>query len=178
MTNLVPAAATPGSRSRTMPPATLTLDEEQERFYAALGKAITQWQVVEAAISRLYCDALGEEAFWPASVSFHSIFSFEGRLDMTNAALQATRNQAFMNSWRPLYSKCTKRYRRRNFLAHFHLYIDETGRPGYRLHLAPSIFDGRAIQRWQNRTPRFNRCQIVAIGNSFVTLATSQTICC
>jgi hypothetical protein len=159
----------------TMPPATLTLDEERERFYAALGKAITQWQEVEAAISRLFQDAMGIDAFWPASVSFHAVMSFEIRLDMTNAALQAIRGQLFMDSWRPLYAKCSKRYKRRNQLAHFHLFADEMRRSGYRLHLAPSIFDGRAIQRWQNKAPRFNGCQIIAIGNSFSTLATSLT---
>lgn len=107
--------------------------------------------------------------------AFHAVMSFEIRLDMTNAALQAIRGQVFMDSWRPLYAKCSKRYKRRNQLAHFHLFADETRRSGYRLHLAPSIFDGRAIQRWQNKAPRFNGCQIIAIGNSFSTLATSLT---
>jgi hypothetical protein len=159
----------------TMPPATLTIDKERERFYAVLGKAITQWQEVEAAISRLFLDALGVDAYWPANVSFHAAISFEVRLNMTDAALRATRGQAFMESWKPPYAKCLKRYKRRNQLAHFHLFTDHAKRSGYRILLSPSIFDGRAIQRWENKTPKLNGCQIVAIGNSFSTLSRNLT---
>jgi hypothetical protein len=130
-----------------MPAPPSTLEEEHERFYAALGKAITQWQHVEDALSRLYCGVFVVDDFWPASATYHTILAFEIRLEMVNAVLRTACGPSFIQLWNPLYNKASRRAKRRNQLAHFSLLVDASKRPGYRLHLQPSLYDTRAHQK-------------------------------
>jgi hypothetical protein len=155
----------------TMPPASLTLWDEEERFYGALGKAVTQWQEVEQALAMIFLDAHTQSTRLRANVIFHTVLSFETRLDMVDAALKASRGTKFLAKWQTLFNRCSKRARRRNQLAHFGLMVDPKRRPGYRYHLRPSIFDLSGLYKRRRRPPELNTCQIIAVGNSFSTLA-------
>jgi hypothetical protein len=129
-----------------------------------------QWQEVEQALAMLFLDAYTRETWLRANVVFHSVLSFETRMDMVDAALKASRSKAFLANWQPLFNRCAKRAKRRNQLAHFTLVVDPNRRAGYRCHLRPSIFDAGLIYR-RKRPPDLSGCQIIAIGNSFSTLA-------
>jgi hypothetical protein len=146
----------------TIPPASIPLSDEEERFYGALGKAITQWQEVEQALAMLFLDAHTQDTWLRANVVFHSVLSFETRMDMVDAALKVSRSKAFLAKWEPLFKRCAKRAKRRNQLAHFTLSVDPNRRAGYRCHLRPSIFDA-SIRYRRKRPPELSGCQIIAV---------------
>ena len=156
----------------TIPPAGLSVDEEERLFTAALGKAITNWQMVEGALSGVFCNLIGARFHEAANMAFFSVLSFEAKLGMTDAAAQSTIGSTpLWNEWSPLFNRAGRRNKRRNQLAHFMLAYDGSKRPGYRFHIRPSAFDRRTEYRWGTKPPEINGCQLTAMGNSFSKLA-------
>ena len=155
----------------SLPPATLSPEEEETRFYAALGRTISQWQEVEAALSRIFCDLANPQAGSIANVAFHTVLSFDSKLGMTHAAVGLGVNDVGRAEWSPLHNRASRRNDRRNQLAHFMVAYDPTRKPGYRYHLRPNIFDARALLKWGDHPPVLNTCQLMASGASFSKLA-------
>ena len=156
----------------SVPLETLTIEDERERFYAALGKAITQWQHVEAAVGRIFSNAISITEHEATNHAFYAIISFDTKLYMTDCAVCASSiTKSKLDRWKPLYNKANRRNKRRNYLAHYMLEIDETRRPGYRVHLRPSGFNGLVAKQYGDNPPRLITDQVIASGNAFDTLA-------
>jgi hypothetical protein len=157
--------------------------EEEQVFYTALGKAITQWQSVEDALSIIFTTLLSARPLPDLTVSaaFHTILNFRAKLDMTSAAFEmkaflgaADRPPGVMDAmfeaWTPLKNRAHKRSLRRNELAHFAMSVDDRKKPGYRYTLRPSLVDMRALMQHGGNPPERNICSIIAQGNSFQKL--------
>jgi hypothetical protein len=168
----------------TIIPKDLTLEQEIQAFYSALGEAITKWQRVEEGLSILFATAIGSEGEYNsvASAAFHSILSFKAKLDMTHAALTAInfmsafgrppgQESPMLMAWGPLRNRASRRADSRNEMAHFAMHVDPDGKPGYRCYLAPNVINVNALIRHGGRPPRRNTCILMARGNSFEKLA-------
>jgi hypothetical protein len=154
------------------PSPAMSYAEEEGQYYHALGKALTQWQQVEKSLAAIFSGAVNPTSQLSANAAFHTVLSFDSKLGMTHSAIAfAFRGTRAIEAWSPLHNKAGRRNNRRNQLAHFTVDFDPRRRPGYRLHLRPSLFDMRAYLKWGNAPPTLNVCQIVASGNSFEKLA-------
>ena len=60
----------------------MTHAEEVEAFYAALGRAITQWAHVEYGLKQVYHACLGDVTFWMCSAVFYAVDNFRSKLQM------------------------------------------------------------------------------------------------
>jgi hypothetical protein len=156
----------------TIPSPNLSVDEEERLIVGALGKAITIWQMVEGALSEVFCNLIGARFREAANMAFFSILSFETKLAMTHAAARSAIGATpLWNEWTPIRNRASKRNDRRNQLAHFMLAFDGSKRAGYRFHIRPSAFDRRVAHKWGTKPPEINGCQLTATGNSFDKLA-------
>jgi|SRR5208282_3149489 len=155
----------------TNAPITIDLTDETQEFYTALGKALTQWQSVEAHLGFIFVSVVNNRNQLGANAAFHTVTSFDTRLKMTDYAITAEfQNTRALNAWKPLFKRANDRNLRRNQLVHFSVECDPKRRAGYRIRLRPSIFDVRASLRWGALYPSLNVCQIMASGNSFEKL--------
>jgi hypothetical protein len=155
----------------TLPPTSISHEEEQERFYAALGKAITQWQLVEGALALVFCRLIGNQAFSSANMAFHAAISFTTKLEITNAAaISRLKTGPLWSEWTALHNKASRGNNKRNQLVHSMLAV-KPGRPGYRYHLRPNVFDMRKTDRWAANPRAITEHQITAMGDSFEKLS-------
>jgi hypothetical protein len=153
-------------------PSTISQDDEREKFYAAIGRSLTLWQDVESRLGFIFAEAMGIGGSLAGNRAFYSIINSDSKLTMTNAALNgAGYSEVCMAAWRPISNKATRRNKRRNTLAHFMLEFDAGRRAGYRYHLRPNVFDLNAAEKWGNKPPILNLCQITATADAFETLA-------
>lgn len=163
------------------PPA--TPEDEIRGFYAALGKAITQWQSVEEGLTVIFSAAIGGEAAGAAAnAAFQAALNFNTKLAMVDSALATI---AFLSAfhrmpgeaspmyadWTPLKNRASRRADRRNEMAHFAMHLDETRKPGYRCYLAPNVINVNAMIRYAGKPPKRYTCNVIAQGNSFDKLA-------
>ena len=73
---------------KTRPSASLTLEEEELRFYAAIGKALAQWQQVESELARVYTRAIAHPHLGGLSnITFYSVFGFRDKRNITHNVL-------------------------------------------------------------------------------------------
>jgi hypothetical protein len=70
-------------------PAKHALEDEEQAFYAALGKAITQWQAVEESLAWIFMAVVTEGIHGSsvANAAFHAIISFKPKLDIIDSAM-------------------------------------------------------------------------------------------
>jgi hypothetical protein len=120
--------------SMTMPPKNLTLEDEEQAFYAALGKAITQWQAVEESLAWIFMAVVTEGIHRSsvANAAFHAIISFQPKLDMIDSAMTTVallspfeRGPDADKSMFTLRNRAGKRADRRNDMAHFAMHMDQ-----------------------------------------------------
>jgi hypothetical protein len=100
-------------------PAPAPFTAEQSEFYAALGWAISKWQIVEDELGELFAELLGRGNSFAAKAAFHGTSAFRGQLDMVDwAAKAALQRHPLLATWLALYPKLRRGYGRRNDLAH------------------------------------------------------------
>jgi hypothetical protein len=162
----------------TFPLPHLSLEDEAQQFYAALGKAISQWQHVESALVITFTALTGSNSPRSSVVNaaFHSLISFKAKLDMVDtafktAAFMSPRESALLPEWKTLRNRISKRSDRRNELAHFSMIRSESRKPGYRFHLSPNAINVNAAIRHNFRPPMLNVGVITASGNAFEKVA-------
>lgn len=157
----------------SLPPENLKYEEEEERFYAAMGRALDQWQKVETFLLCIFCRLMGHPNNNAANMAFHTILNFDTKLGMTHSVATVTLPIAaphLWTQWIPLHNRASRRNDRRNELAHFAVIADPKAKPGYRFHLQPSPLNARATLRWGWNPPRRNVCQLKALAAAFSTL--------
>ena len=82
----------------------MTVNEEVEAFYAALGRAITQWAAVEYGLKETYHASLGNVTFWMCSAVFYAVDSFRAKLQMVDAAVKMATPQR-LQDWQTLHAR-------------------------------------------------------------------------
>lgn len=118
----------------------MTLEEEVDEFYTALGQAISQWQHVEDQIYQIYAACLASENDPATAAAYHTVVNFQTRLQMTDAALRHTfRKGKIAAEWPKKRDMVRKKSRIRNNLAHFEVVQMESKRPGQRVKLQATI---------------------------------------
>ncbi len=152
--------------------ATLTLEEEEMRFYAAIGKALTQWQSIETGLANIFCALVGRSGdSGLANIAFYSVDNFRSKLAMTSKV--ATARFFFVperkSEWCGLYKSAVARSKKRNFLAHYQLDIEKHRKPGDRCRLCPSPNKLPGDQTDYD-TATYSTQDIVAFGNTFDVL--------
>jgi hypothetical protein len=122
----------------------MTVNEEVEAFYAALGRAITQWAAVEYGLKETYHASLGDVSFWMCSAVFYAVDSFRAKLQMVDAAVKMATPQR-LQDWQKLHARIEAKATIRNKLAHFTVINFPQGKSGRRINLRPNIFDPRHL---------------------------------
>jgi hypothetical protein len=167
----------------TDPPSTLALQEEERAFYAALGKALTQWQRIEENLAIIFASVAGSHGLpdMAANAAFHAVLNFNTKLAMTDSALKmksflSTLERApgasdpMIDQWDTLKKRAERRAKRRNELAHFGMAFDRAGAPGNRYTLQPSAIDMRAWMLSAGKPPTRYTRDLTDQGNSFESL--------
>jgi hypothetical protein len=161
------------------PPATLTLEDEEIRFYAAIGKTMMQWQAVETSLSNIFCALVGPPGnSGLANIAFYSTESFRPKLNMTNNVVTARFSfiPDRISEWPSLANRTKKRSDRRNAFAHYGMEVDQKAKAGYRYRLRPSPNSLLPDITTGYNPSAYRLCDIIIIGNSFETLATDLTV--
>ena len=140
------------------------------RFYAALGGAISGWQLVETALYEVYERAIVPQQPGAAAAGFHAIQTFNGKLAVTDAAIRF-RLWALpdvLESWIHLKRRADKRSQRRNQLVHFSTWIMfNEENENDKIRLEPQMYD----YRFQSDKPRFRISEVTDIASTFGKLA-------
>ena len=71
-----------------LPTITAASLEKQKDLYAAVGRALTSWAGVEDGLCRVLCATLNPKNTSPIERAYWAIASFDGRLKMTDKAVQ------------------------------------------------------------------------------------------
>ena len=94
--------------------------DEQPPFYEELGRALSTWGGVEAALADIYGDAVNYDNPVPAKVAFWAIIAFDGKRQMADAAISTTIGQdtELLTKWQELCERLKSKSGSRNKLAH------------------------------------------------------------
>lgn len=123
-------------------------DEAQiTEFYAALGRAIAAWQLVEMALYELYEAAIVPRRPGAAAAAFHERQQFSSKLEATNMAVRFAlldSPAALTKTWARLRKLANDKADHRNRFAHFQVreMFDERRREN-KIVLQPQMFDVR-----------------------------------
>lgn len=157
-----------------LPPADAPLEEEYEKVYTELGRAITKWQSVEAELARTFTSATAGGNY-ASNVAFHTILSFDSKLTMTTAVITFVYRDdpQLHEEWNNLRNRLARRNDKRNRLAHFAISCSSENSSGHRVHLRPNVADMRAAFRWKGEPPKIFQSDLVTIGMSFDEVASA-----
>lgn len=146
-----------------------------EEFYMATGKAIAAWQSLEDALCDVFrrtviCTIAGTMHVNPVSHRliggvFYSSTNFRANLSMIENAIDMTINdEGIKTEWNAIHNKAITLYKRRNTLAHGHVWGNHEGASS----IAASIFN-------VNARNQLNYEQVCASQHSFNRLAERST---
>jgi hypothetical protein len=155
----------------TQPPTT-TSHPDREEFYATVGQALSDWQLVEGEIGGIFSVVIGNPGGALSNAAYYSIQSFRVRLLMVNATASVfLRNYPNLQTqWHKLYERTDDKNTIRNYLAHYMAVIIKT-KKGTKMVLHPTIF--KFDNLFNPTTRKYDIKQIKAWGTSFENLHTS-----
>ncbi|MFI5020609.1 MAG: hypothetical protein ACHQRJ_03005 [Alphaproteobacteria bacterium] len=158
----------------------MTEDEEKQRFYHALGLAISRWQIVEISLGHIFRFLLtGAAGSGNATMSaaaraaYYAVLNFNAKLTMTNLAFQmhsGKMTQEQRDEWKSLYNRATRKAKERNELVHFVVAEFSPPRQGCRILLIPNFVDPAAPLKTKGKDITYNYEQISQKGASFDAL--------
>jgi hypothetical protein len=134
-------------------------DSDQDKLYAAVGRALTEWERHEAALSTLFSVFVGDPMSAPARRAYGAVRTFEGRADMLRASAEAfflgygLPLRDLQESFEVLLKDSVQASPRRNDIAHGAVSeyrrnpLDRTTRTkSYALHPPFATFKGRNVE--------------------------------
>jgi hypothetical protein len=141
--------------------------DERQRFYAAIGFAVSQWQHVEAALANILIFLVVAGDWFAANAAFFSSISFAGKLDMVDAAAQKHLlvQPDLLTEWGNLRDEALSKSKLRNNFAHYMSAVRIAPRDKYRLYLEPSILNTN--NQGRDTSPRYNFVNIEDAARSF-----------
>ena len=124
--------------------AVMTMEEEEIAFYFCMGKAVSEWGIVENVLRSLLLDCFeskgGDDITHNVlSVGFFSIETFKAKMDFIEGIV-LRRFPDNENEWADLVTRARKASGHRNKLAHWAVQIYEQNNPGRRYLLTPWVF--------------------------------------
>jgi hypothetical protein len=146
-------------------------DESQiARFFEVLGRAITVWQLVEAALYEVYERAVAPMRPGACGASFHAIQTFNLKLSVTDAAVRFSLvdREKLRSEWKTLFKNAQDKSKRRNEFAHFSTFIMFNEKhTNDKIRLEPPMYDWRFI----GERPKVRLSEITEITKRFIDLA-------
>jgi hypothetical protein len=144
-------------------------EQHAKEFFEAYGRAMLQWQYVEANLFLIFSSLIRGRDHHAVSAAYHAVVNLNSKLDMITEVMRVLFPEApLLSDWERLRKKVSKQSANRNVLAHFvvlgHLSAEAEG--PVTLRLARSIYDVR------HRTPaEYDLNQIATWDKSFGILA-------
>jgi hypothetical protein len=133
-----------------------SIENEQQLFFAALGKAISQWAWVEYHLFHVYVRLVRPELFRATSASFHAVINFNSKLAMVDAAASvALTKEEDKAEWTTLKNKLGRLVKLRNEMAHKPVFTTPQLPSDKSVHLHPSILDVRADHLGEFLNPKW-----------------------
>jgi hypothetical protein len=151
-------------------------EQQAQPFYAAIGRAITNWQLIEDVVEMLFADLMSPtnvSSKISAQAAYYSVIGFRARLALVDAAAMMQWRGARFKKWRALKKNIESNTESRNHLAHFS--IHELSSTDGKLHLClrHTLFDVRYvpyINPPKLAPPDYRHKDIVETGEAFLRL--------
>jgi len=117
----------------------------EDMFYAALGRAITQWADVEQSLFQIYNHIMKPQIWVVTSATYHVTQTFNNKLALVNMAIKSAYSDNSYNDthkkWSKLQNKLSKVCGKRNDIAHLIAFNHiEDG-----LYLRPAMLNAKAM---------------------------------
>lgn len=147
---------------------------QQCEFFELLGRAISQWALLEDNIYHTYRKVIDPNDWVAAAAAYHAVINMTSRLDMIEAAFSCSKRYGDrLTEWEKLHSKIRKQSARRAKLAHWTVVQDATvaGESGVTMYLQPPAYDFTTKRDENGRTERITTKQIVQWANGFALLS-------
>jgi len=109
-------------------------NKDEEGIYTAIGHALVRWARLEHSLCDVFCEAVSptshhptkaRQTLNPASDAFWGITSFEGKIDITDAAVESRlhhqsqyASDQLLKEWTKVSKRIREKSRKRNKLAH------------------------------------------------------------
>jgi hypothetical protein len=158
-------------------------ETQAQPFYAAIGRAVTNWQLVEDVLGLIFAHLMAPtniSSKTSAHAAYYSIIGFRARLEMVDAAASMQWHGGRFTKWRALKKKINKQNESRNRFAHFSLHELSPSTDGeLRLCLRPTLFDVRYvpyINPSKAEPPQYGHAEIVETGEAFLRLYREMVI--
>ena len=120
----------------------ISINEEFLIFYQELGTAITNWSVVEAALSRVVASALPKVRNRTVAAGFFAIENFRSKLKFVDEIVHEQLSVALVHMWDPMHNRAESLAIQRNKIVHrVPLRILAQTSPGKRVVLIPPNFN-------------------------------------
>lgn len=124
-------------------------EEEDLRFFAAIGRCVTAWSHVEDELAAVYMEAIGAPLSAPAFAAFYAVQSPEVKISIVNSAVSLRLQEGpMLNRWKGFYNRASKRRKTRNSIAHYQVTVDPRLKIGRRYRLQPPIKDINNIAKY------------------------------
>jgi hypothetical protein len=122
----------------------MTVEEEQENVYVAIGRGIFGWSGLEFALGRLFAQVLTEDQLHPgALLAYSAPESFHAKLQLVYSMMgsmnKVVRDPVIAGRWSKIAAWLPTPRRNRNRLAHHDIFINKDGPEGRRVWVVPQI---------------------------------------
>jgi len=131
---------------------------EEDVFYAALGRAISEFAEVEDSLYTLYGEIMKPQIWIVSSATYHVSKTFDNKRELVRTALTASfmpdnnHYKELHSKWKVIDDKLETAGSQRNKIAHLPV-IDTYGEP---LHIRPSFFNAKSMLKKDYRKEVFN----------------------
>lgn len=92
----------------------------EQKFYTAIGRALTAWGRVEDALCHVFCHAISKDRWTYTEKAYWAVASFDARLKMTDRLVKSRREgkKAALAKWGSVYDDVFAHNLIRNKIAH------------------------------------------------------------
>ncbi|HLZ65688.1 MAG TPA: hypothetical protein VKQ29_05620 [Aliidongia sp.] len=151
----------------------MQLEEETQRFFYALGWAISRWSKVEDLLAFLFAFLTSGNAHsHAAKAAYYAAINFNVKLEMTQCASVWALDSQFKDEWKTLHNRIGRKSKRRNILVHYvAVRTEPVPSDGCHIHLTPSLGDVNALAEYTSSPPTLNFKEIEEVGDVFEALA-------
>ncbi len=131
---------------------------EEDEFYAALGRAISEFAEVEDQLYVLYGEIMKPQIWKISSATYHVSKTFDNKRELVRTALEASYDSEINeytelhNAWKKIDNDLQEAGKKRNKIAHLPV-VDTYGEP---LHIRPSFFNAKSMMKGDYRKADFN----------------------
>jgi len=144
---------------------------DEDQFYAAIGRTITQWANVEQSLFQVYNHIMKPQIWLVTSATYHVAQTFNNKLELVSMAVKSAYNDKSYTdtnkAWVKLKDKLRKISSKRNDIAHLIAFNDiENG-----LQLRPAILNAKAMLNEDYKSKIYKTKDINKLQKTFINLS-------